>query len=174
MKKITILLYILVAFGYAQDKVFPQDYFGIYKGKLEITNAKGNQEIDMEFHLNATNESGKYTYTIVYVFNGNRQERKYNLIEKDAISGAFIVDENNGILLNAQWLGNALYSMYEVQGNVLTTTERFYEDKMIFEIMMGNQNELETSGGTSEEIPEVNSYPVKVYQKAILIKEKGQ
>ena len=172
MKKICLVLFLITTIGFAQNtKKFPQDYFGIYKGDLEIFNAKGKQTIQMEFHLGPTKVEGKYQYTLVYIMNGNRQERKYNIIEKDVEKGQYIIDENNDIVLQAQWMNSALYSMYEVQDNILTTTERFYDDRMVFEITVTNRKNQQKSGGTSEEIPEVIAYPINVVQHAVLMKE---
>lgn len=156
-----------------QAKQFPDDYLGIYKGILNITSSKGDQTLEMEFHLKATEEKEKYQYTIVYIVEGSRQERKYHLLVKDKERGIFEVDENNGIILTAQFFNGVLYSMFEVQGNMLTTTERFYDDKMEFEITFANKEQKLLTGGTSEEIPEVISYPITVVQKAILYKQKS-
>ncbi len=153
---------------------FPDDFYGIYKGNLNITNARGKQTIGMEFHLNKTDSIGKYEYTLVYIMKGERQERKYNLIEKDVEKGEYIVDENNGILLDAKLIDNTIYSMFEVQNNLITTTERFYADSMDFEITF-TDTKLKTTSGTEasedEEAVEVYSYPIGGIQKAHLIKQ---
>lgn len=169
------LFSLLLAFNsYSQkDSLrFPQDFYGIYKGDLKITNSKGTQTIRMEFHLNKTDSIGKYQYTLVYIMDGNRQERLYNLIEKNASKGEYVVDENNGIFLDAKVVDNTLYSLFEVQGNLLTTTERFYEDHMIFEITFANTEQKQTSATEGENATEVLSYPVSVVQKAYLKKVK--
>jgi hypothetical protein len=154
-----------------KPKLFPQDYFGAYYGKLQIDNSGNQQEIDMEFHLQATDSVGKYSYTIVYGSGENRQERKYFLIEKNATKGEYVVDEDNGILLNAKWSGNTLYSMFEVQGSLLTSRESFFANYMDFEITYSNKAQQETSGDKGEEIPEVISYPITVVQTARLYKK---
>ena len=172
MKRLQLLLALLLCFSAkAQDKVFPEDYFGIYKGDLEITNAKGKQSIGMEFHLMASDSVDTYIYKIVYIMDGKRNDRNYTLKAINKNKGAFAIDENNGILLNAKYIDNTLYSVFEVQKNLLITTERFYADKMIFEIVFSGKNLEEKSGGETEEIPEVTSYPVTVTQKATLIKQ---
>lgn len=171
MKHILLLLALSACLSAeAQDKIFPEDYFGTYKGDLEITNAKGKQTIGMEFHLNATDSVDTYQYKIVYIFGGKRNDRNYTLKAINKEKGEFAVDENNGILLSAKYIDNTLYSVFEVQKNLLITTERFFDDKMIFEIIFSGKDKEEKSGGTSEDIPEVISYPVTVTQKATLLK----
>ncbi|WP_052705373.1 hypothetical protein [Flavobacterium sp. 316] len=165
-----ILLFPIVLFS--QDtKVFPDDFFGKYKGKLNIHNQNGSQVIDMELHLLPTDTIARYKYTIIYKSDKVNQERKYTLLEKDKTKGQYIIDENNGILLNAFVTDNTLYSIFEVQGSLLTTTEHFADNYVDFEIMYSNKNNMEKSGKNTEEIPEVLSYPVINVQKARLYKE---
>ena len=105
MKQLVLLLSFSLSFlSYAQkDSLqFPQDFFGVYKGDLVIKNSRGTQTIGMEFHLNKTDSIGKYQYMLVYIMNGERQERKYNLIEKNVEKGEYVFDENNGIFLDAK------------------------------------------------------------------------
>ena len=150
---------------------FPEDFYGVYKGDLNIINTNGKQTIGMEFHLRKTDSIGKYQYTLVYIMEGERQERKYNLIEKDIEKGEYIVDENNGILLDAKLVDNTLYFMFEVQNNMITTTERFYADSMDFEITFTDTKLKTTSGTKGEDAIEVISYPIGGIQKAHLIKQ---
>lgn len=172
MRKFTFIFLIIGVIGFSQEKSsFPNDFFGKYKGKLNITNANGSQEIDMEFHLLPTDTIGRYHYTIIYKSDKINQERKYTLIEKDKTKGQYEVDENNGILLNTMFANNALYSIFEVQGGLLTTTEHFFKDYMDFEIMYSVKERVEKSGNTDEVTPEVLSYPVISVQKARLVKQ---
>lgn len=174
IKKIlfTFLLFLSINLNAQEKKVnFPNDYLGVYKGKLSITSVRGAQEIDMEFHLLKTDDEKKYQYTIVYIFDGNRQERKYTLIEKDSEKGKYVVDENNGIILDAQLFGSSLYFMFEVNGTILTTTEHFYKDSMDFIITASNKGKTNKSMTEEEEATEVLSYPISTLQKAHLIKK---
>lgn len=173
----SILLYLLlvlttVSFAQKNKVNFPNNFLGIYKGKLSISSTRGAQEIDMEFHLSKADDEKKYNYTIVYIFDGKRQEREYTLIEKDKEKGKYVVDENNGILLDAQLFGNSLYFMFEVNGTILTTTEHFYIDSMDFIITATSKEKVTKTITDGEEAMEVLSYPVSTLQKAHLIKQK--
>jgi hypothetical protein len=171
MFKYILILASFISFSQTKNELFPDSFFGKYKGKLLITNANGAQEIDMEFHLFPTDTLGKYHYTIIYKSDKINQERKYTLLEKDKSKGQYLVDENNGILLNTTLANNTLYSIFEVQGNLLTTTEHFYKEYMDFEIMFTSKDKVEKSGNTDAETPEVLSYPIMGIQKARLYKE---
>ena len=165
------VIYIVTLFifelGFTQTKTFPDAFLGTYKGKLEIVSAKGKKEIDMEFHFTKTDTIGTYKYVLVY----NKEPRNYFLIEKDKTTGNYIIDENNGILLQASVFDNSIYSMFEVNESLITTTEKFYDDYMDFEIMFTNTSKVITTGKGTEEIPEVKVYPILGTQKALLYKE---
>lgn len=150
---------------------FPQDFYGIYKGDLHIVNSRGKQTIGMEFHLKPTDSIGNYQYVLVYIMDDKRQERKYNLIAKDVSKGEYVVDENNGILLDAKLIDNTIYSIFEVQGNLITTTERFYENAMDFEITFVDTKLKTKSNSKGGDAVEVISYPIGGVQKAHLTKQ---
>jgi hypothetical protein len=81
------------------------------------------------------------------------------------------VDENNGILLNAFLANNTLYSIFEVEGSLLTTTEHFYKEYMDFEIMYSKKDLVTKSNEASDNKTEVISYPIGAIQKARLYKQ---
>lgn len=151
---------------------FPKAYFGVYKGDLTITNANVEEKIPMEFHLLPTETEGIYHYVIIYNVKDNRQERNYTLKVQDVSQGTYTIDENNGILLDAKVLGNKLYSMFEVQGNLLTTNLTFFENEMIFEITFSNKKAAKLSGTEGDNFIEVTSYPISTIQKGILQKQQ--
>jgi len=173
--KNTLILIAIIFFTnvFSQEKVlqFPNDYFGIYKGDLNIHSVKGIKKIGMEFHINKTDQNDQYQYMLVYIFDEKRQERKYTLLTKDATKGQYLVDENNGILLDAQLFNNSLYFMFEVEGTIITTTLRFYKNDMNFEITATNKNKKVITGQENTDVTEVISYPITTVQKAQLIKE---
>lgn len=149
-----------------KELVFPNDFLGIYKGTLLITNPKGSQEIPMEYHLLKTDSIHKFDYKLVY----NGQPRNYTLVIKDKEKGIYEVDENNGIILPTYLNNNTLHSFFEVQGNLLSSRAKFTEKKLEFEILFTSLKNKVKSGGISEDIPEVFGFPISVFQKATLEK----
>lgn len=171
MKQIAIFLFLIFSFSaQAQDKNFPEDFLGVYKGDLEITNARGKKSIGMEFHLTKTDSVGVFNYVLVYVIEGKPSARNYTLKTIDKEKGEYVIDENNGIVLGAKLIDNTLYNVFEVGGNLLITTEAFYEDYMTFEIVFSGK-EAKTVTKATEDETEVISYPVTVTQKAKLVKQ---
>jgi len=148
------------------DKEFPNDYLGIYKGKLNITSSNGLQTIPMEFHLLGTEDNLNYQYKIFYGV--ERDERAYNL-KKTHNPNLYLVDENNGIVLETAYADKTLFSTYEVMGNLLNCTEVFHDDKMEFMITMARVQDTSMTGNAESAI--VKNYPLSIMQKAILYKE---
>jgi len=177
MKPYYLLMYLLFVsitpiFSQENSPInFPDDFFGIYTGTLEISNKNGNQTYPMEFHLQPTDSIGKYEYKLVYGAGDQRQERPYNLIAKDTASGSYIVDENNGIILHDKVIDNRMYALFEVGGSLLTTFITFEKDHMIFEIVATNTAEKQLSYANNEEKTEVISYPITTVQRAVLQKQ---
>lgn len=171
MKTITYFFMLLLVLSVqAQDKLFPDDYCGIYKGELVILNSQGEQRVPMEFHLQKTEDATNFTYKMIYAAEPNKIEKNYNLIIKDKSKGAFVIDENNGIRLDANFFDDTLHSVFEVQNNLIISTERFFEDRMEFSIIFTNKA-LSSSNEAKDQVPEVTSFPVSAVQKAVLLRQ---
>ncbi len=173
MKHVSFLLLLFYGFLVQAQEIgqFPNDYLGIYKGVLHINSERGKQDIPMEFHLTATDSIGKYNYILVYGAGENRQERNYTLLEKDAEKGIYVVDENNGIILDDKVIDNRMYALFEVNGNILTTFITFEKDHMVFEIVFAPKDKKNTTNAENEEKTEVISYLITTVQRAVLQKQ---
>ena len=164
-----LLTILMTSFCHSQDKdfSFPEDAIGKYSGTLLIDSPRGKQEIPMEFHLIKTDSVHRFDYKLIYA----GQPRNYTLIIKDKEKGICEVDENNGIILPSRFSGNTLFSFFEVQNNFLSSRFEFKKDELVFEILFSNTKQKTTTGGTSEQIPEVYGYPISTIQRAILRKQ---
>jgi len=169
-----LCLFIGIGSAIAQDTAtvnFPDDFFGMYTGTLQIESPNGSQSIPMEFHLQATDASETYEYKLVYIFNGERQVRAYSLIEQNKATGEYIVDENNGIILDDKVIDNRMYALFEVGDNLLTTFISFEKDHMVFEIAVTNTTKKRVTNADNEEKTQVTSYPITTVQRAVLQKQ---
>jgi len=173
IKLLVFIVVIAIQHVPAQDSElnFPEDYLGIYKGRLNINSTGGIQDIPMEFHLTEGDSTDHYRYTLIYGEGDTRQERKYSLIAEDKDKGEFIVDENNGIILDDKQIDNRLYCLFEVNGSLLTTFITFGEDHLLWEIVFAAKSEARTTYAENDEKIEVISYPISTVQRAILKKQ---
>lgn len=166
---ISILIFLssILAISQKKKETFPNSFLGKYSGTLEIFSKKGTQKIPMEFHLTKAEKDSTYNYTIVY----NKSPRNYFLKIVDVEKGIYQIDENNGIILPASFHKNVLHSIFEVQGNFLSTRLAFNLNQVEFEILFSRLESKTITGGTSKEIPKVFGYPINVFQKATLSKK---
>jgi len=169
-----IIALLLIQFSFGQEienESFPESYFGIYKGELQIYGENATRTFPMEFHLLPSDSTGVYKYMLVYGSGDAIQYRKYALIEKDKEKGIYLLDELNGILLDCKLVDNKMYFLFKVKDSLLTTFVTFKKEELYFEIITTDVKKKNSSGGQNEETPEVFSYPIGVVQKAILIKQ---
>ncbi len=176
MKRFKVLFVIVLFFQFSfgqesSNESFPESYFGIYKGELQIYGGNVTKTFPMEFHFLPSDSTGVYKYMLVYGSGDVVEYRKYALIEKDKKQGVYLLDELNGIQLDCQVIDNKMYFLFQVKDSLLTTFVTFEKDHLYFEIIATDVKNKNSSGGQDEETPEVFSYPINVVQKAILIKQ---
>lgn len=161
------------ASGQRQDSLeFPASWEGEWAGTLQIYNAKGlAQELPMELHILPT-DSAWHTYRIIYGEDKVAGLRDYQLKPLRPELGIYMIDEQNTIAMEANYIGGALYSRFEVMGSLLLSTAYLVDEgELHYEIISGKHESVRASGGQSyegEDIPEVNAFPVQVRQVARL------
>jgi len=156
--------------------VFPEDWLGDWEGALKIyVDNKLKQTIAMGLSIEPIVGTDKHTYVIIYGEGEEASERNYELITVDKEKGLYKIDEKNDIVLEGYYLGGKFFQRFEVMGNLLFGTIEKQGDQLVWEIVSGKLDPVSTSGDTiilEEEIPPVNAYPIKVFQKAILSKKQ--
>lgn len=174
MARLLSIFFFFVAFLQvsAQSQEPLKQWLGIWKGMLEIHTSEGKkQTIPMELHILATDTAGRYSWKIIY----DKSPRNYTLIAKDVSKGLYVIDENNGIILENRLFSNTFFSCFEVMDNLLSCTYRLEKNRLVFEIFSINKKKSQKTGNLPEkEIPEVIDYPSQVMQRAILHKASKQ
>lgn len=146
----------------------PKDWEGNWIGELFIHYPGGQQKnTQMKLQISPTDSVNIWTWNIQY---GENDKRNYLLKLKDIQKGLFEIDEQNGIVLKEVLIQNKLFSVFEVSGSVLQGITTFNKDQIIWEISSFRNDNNEKSGGLNEEIPEVKSYFIGVYQRCELKK----
>lgn len=147
---------------------FPKNWIGNWKGDLKIDNLEKDTiiNIPMELNIAPTKTSGKWYWQLVY----NGSPRDYELIAFQTANGHFKMDEKNTILLDQQLFDNVFISRYDVAGNLLMVTNRLVGEQILFEVIFSRKDSINITGGQGE-VPEVKSYPITVYQRAVLEKK---
>ena len=149
---------------------FPEDWTGRWQGDLKIYSGLGLQGgLKMELIIEPIINSDNYTFTIVYDNSIELSKRNYELIVVDQEQGLYLIDEKNTILIESYFMGGKWFQRFEVAGNLLTCTIEMQNKNLIWEITSGDSEKISTTGDTTKEgILEVTTYPLGIYQRAVL------
>jgi hypothetical protein len=157
---------------------FPATFEGVWKGPC-VNRMRGGRELrfPMELHVAPVESPGKgkgeWTWTIVYGEGERRQVRPYVLRPVDAKAGHWVVDERNGILIDAFVSGNALHSRFSVMGNVIDVTYRLRDGGFDVLLTTYGDTAARTSGGEGR-IPEVEAFALKSVQSGRLTRAEAR
>ena len=101
-----------------KEKPFPQNWYGKWKGILNIYNYGGEtQEIPMEIHCGATDSSHRHQFALIY----RSDTSSYELVAIDAKKGHYQTDEKNTIFLDGFYFDGIFYTRFEVGDNLITS-----------------------------------------------------
>ncbi len=168
----SLVFLFIISLSWAQKDslAFPQNWEGKWQGELEIYNVKGiAQKIPMELHILPIDTSDNYTWHIIYGEDKVAGLRPYELQIVNADIGHYVVDEKNGILLDAFLLGGKLFERFSVMGSMLLATIEVRDGLMYYEIISGNETPINMTSTIEEgETFEVSSLPIVVRQYAEL------
>jgi hypothetical protein len=151
---------------------FPLDWIGDYEGPLKIYNTKGGIDtISMRLVIDYPNAQGYFPWTIIY---DNNDVRPYGLEVINADKGLYRINEYNSIELDAYLIDRHLITRFSVMQNDLIIDYEHTGDAITAQFYISGVEHQNITGGEvigQDTIPNVNTYPLSVYQKAILKKK---
>jgi len=147
-------------------------WIGIWKGELNIENSPTGVRnvIPMELHISKSDSAGIWNWRIIYK-DSTQDDRKYLLRSAGENNGKYVIDEKDGILLEANLFGNILISRFEVMNSLLEITYNLDGERILFEVSSSKLQPTSVTQSQAEQI-EVKSYEIISYQTAILYKQK--
>lgn len=150
---------------------FPQDWIGSWSGEVTPYASDGpGERFGMRLDVAPTGDPARLAWTITYSGSAGTQVRAYALIVRDAARGLYAVDEHNGIVLEQQWIGDAMYAWFDVRGSRLSVREQLVQgreaadDHIEVEIASARDRDAVATGPDSE----VSSRPLVSVQRATL------
>lgn len=169
---LAVLLFISVN-GVAQSQKFPESWLGNWKGELNWYKAgkAEPQKVNMELRIQPTDSTHQFTWQIIYGA-ATEDNRPYKLIAKDTAKGHWVIDENNGIVLDQFWIADKFCGAFTVQNTTIVNNYRVENGNLVVEFYSYSAKPLATTGKGNEEIPFVDSYRMNSYQKAVLQRSK--
>lgn len=151
---------------------FPQAWVGRWEGTCQLRNPV--PEADSSFTMGLQIQPlapQRWQWQITYRGESLNQTRAYELQTLDAAAGHYVVDEKNGILLDAYLDGNQLMEQFEVGTSRLTVTHRLESSsRMAVDMMTFSSRPGRTSGAASQR---VSAYPLLNAQRCLLQRQNS-
>ena len=174
MKSLALVLTIIISFsGYSQ--FFPEDWAGTYSGDMIIGNlGRPTDTVAISFEIDTLVTDSVWSYKMTF------NSEKWGTIVKDykiastkiGDSNRFVLDENNGIVMELSYMDGTFYGMYEVMGIMYISTMRYDKGELYFDLFGApTNNPTVTSAGEGEEKVDATSYRVVLHQTVILMRD---
>lgn len=153
----------------AQPSSFPESFVGNWKGTLTWSRpGKQTQQFTMRLNIQPA-DSGRYTWQIIYG-DDQKDNRPYLLQPVDTAKGHWQIDERNAIVLDSYIIGNTFSSVFSVSGSTIVSKYELTKAGLQISYTTFATTPVTTTGGTSNEIPPVDSYKVVGLQQGLLTK----
>ncbi|RCJ24329.1 hypothetical protein A6770_28605 [Nostoc minutum NIES-26] len=96
-----------------------------------------SQTVPMTLRIKPVSQNPmRYTWQITYGTGAKKLVRNYELVAKNQSTGHFVIDEKDGTLIDAWWLGNKLYSQFKVENMLLSTEEQLEDNRLHYELVV--------------------------------------
>ncbi|WP_144051852.1 hypothetical protein [Fibrisoma limi] len=137
-----------------------EQWLGVWTGTMYIYRQKAlTDSVPVRLTIAKTNQPDVLTWKTEYQSTTRPMTKDYTLRVSDASKGVFITDEGEGTLLTDYQFGSKLYSVFEVNGILLTATYELRGNELIFEVTSGKKLTNPTNG--------VSSYSVDNLQRVV-------
>lgn len=157
-------------------EILPKSWIGLWEGEVTVESPGGgggafSMSLNIQPLASDQNAAGRLTWTIIYDGPQGRSERPYELVPVDLQAGRLMIDEKNGITIDACLIGNSLHSHFTVAGQTIWSRYELQgsdsEPSIRFELLSAQSDTVTKSGGQNG-IPVVESIAPRNRQTAIL------
>lgn len=145
---------------------FPHTWRGTWAGQLTLYQGPAAVDtVPMRLDIVATDSADQWDWILQY---GPQDRRAYRLLVADSTAGHYQIDEQNGIVLDAWWLGTALSSRFRVGHSLLLVSYRCQGDTLYMEIWHGPDDQLRPTGTATPDTDHIDNWPLRGHQVAVL------
>ncbi len=171
MRAIFLLFCLFSISASAQE--FPKDWLGSYKGDMLIANmGRPTDTIPVEYEMITLEEDSVWSYKMTFY------SEKYGTIVKDYKIVAtskedknnYLLDENNGIVMEISLMDGTFYGMYEVMDMMFITTMKYTDGHIYYDLFAAPTAEPMVTTTEGEESVEAKSYRPSLHQTALFIR----
>ena len=120
----------------------PADWHGRWTGTLKIASLAGDAKVTpMEMVIEPRKDSKNYRWRIVY---GKGPAREYELVPQET-AGHFVIDEKNGLLIDAWLVGSTVYSQFQVGDSLIPVRYERAGDSLRFSLTVSSTKDPRTT-----------------------------
>lgn len=169
------LFFFLLLPNLSFSQQFPSDFTGSYTGQMIISSVQGQRDtVDVDFSFTEQIPDSSWTYIMVFRSSRYGDITKDYLLKKKSTgqSTHFILDEQNGIVMEMTYLNECLYGMYEVQGQFYISTLRVQEKGLLYDLMIAPKANPTHSVYKEDDTFKVDSFK-PVMQQTVLLSRKA-
>ncbi|MBL8889419.1 MAG: hypothetical protein JNL67_05540 [Planctomycetaceae bacterium] len=143
-------------------------WHGRWQGEVTAFSSGTPMRFQMELEIEATDDPKVLEWKVTYDGTAGRSERPYQLHVENEQRGQYVIDEQNGIRLNATLLGESLCFHFATGGQRIWGSYRLDTklQQITFELMSGSERAAQTTGGGA--VPEVQTLSPQSRQIAVL------
>lgn len=151
---------------------FPKEWLGDYAGMMYLDFADGNSD-SLHFHLHFASTSQPDQWVMRFQFDSAKYPpivKDYKLIWNEAYSdgGHFIMDEQNGILIDEVLMDDQFVSFYQVGKGVYHSSMQFADNQLYYVLTCANISggkETKSHPDSDGTVYNVKSWPAFTTQK---------
>ena len=144
-----------------------ESWEGEYEGQMVVGfTGRANDSVDVRFELKPIEADSSWTYRMTY------DSQKFGVVVKEyeihRVGNStvdFLLDEQDGIIIEMSLMNNCFYDMFEVMDNLYATTLRKIGDDIHFDLFTSAKKKATVT--TSEEDDDGNIYEVTSYKPSL-------
>lgn len=158
MRSLLFGLCLLLSTQLQAQKTFPEQCIGVWEGTMYIYGGGQLRDSVRVQHTVKPIDKTSWTWKTDYLSEKLPMTKDYILRQQEP--SVYVVDEGQNITIPMRQAGNKLYSVFEVQGILLTSSYELKNGQLIFEVISGKKN--------SEANAQVGTYLINAVQSVEL------
>ena len=137
---ICILLFVSLCVLNTNAQSFPDKCAGKWSGMMFMyKHGAIRDSVKVVLTITKIKDVAAWNWITEYLSDKMPMTKDYILRLKDASKQWYITDEGGGVELNDYVFGNKLYTIFETEGVMLTSSYELINDKLVFEVTSGKK-----------------------------------
>ena len=158
MRSLIVCIVLLFSIQLQAQKTFPEQCIGVWEGTMFIYGGGQLRDSVRVRHTVKSIDKTSWTWKTDYISEKLPMTKDYILRQQEP--SIYVVDEGQNVVIPMRQAANKLYSVFEVQGILLTSSYELSNGQLIFEVISGKKN--------SEANAQVGTYLMNAVQRVEL------